>query len=139
MIKKVKESGQAISGINISPVINVALVLVLVLLMTAPILDIPNIPVNLPEAVTEEAKTRNITVSFASDGRLSINSEIVTINELAPKLRRMLKKDRGVVVIIRADKDCMYGDVENILRIIKNQARAKKVAIATKQAAKLKE
>lgn len=139
MIKKVKESGQAISGINISPVINVALVLVLVLLMTAPILDIPNIPVNLPEAVTEEAKTRNITVSIASDGRLSINSEIVTINELAPKLRRMLKKDRGVVVIIRADKDCMYGDVENILRIIKNQARAKKVAIATKQAAKLKE
>jgi len=138
-MKKVKESGMAISGINIAPVINVAFVLVLVLLMTAPLLDIPNLPVNLPEAVTEETKQRNIAVSLASDGRLSVNSEVVSAGDLVPMLRAMLKADKGVVVIIRADKDCAYGDVENLIDTVKNRTGAKRIAVATKQVTRLKE
>ena len=132
-MKKVKESGTGISGIYITPIIDVALVLVLTLLITAPVLNIPNLPVNLPEAVTEETKERNISVTLTSEGKLSINAEIISPNDLVPKLRAMVKKDKKAVVIIRADKECAYGDVERLLDLIKNGAGAQRIAIGTKQ------
>ncbi|MFH1282207.1 MAG: biopolymer transporter ExbD [bacterium] len=133
-MKKIKESGQSITGINIAPVINVALVLVLVLLMTAPLLDMPtNIPVNLPEAVTEETKERNIAVSLAVDGRMAVNSEPVTLQTLVPVLKNLVRKDKNAVVIVRADKDCYYGDVEELINIIKNKIGPGRISVATKQ------
>ena len=135
-MKRVKESAQPIGGVNIAPVINVAFVLVIVMLMTAPILNIPNIPVDLPEAITTEAKESNISVSLAEDGRVSVDEEIVSWDTLPQKLNAKLKRDKNIMVIIRADKNIEYHQVEKLMDMIKNNTRAKRIAVATRQRTK---
>jgi len=123
----------SIVGIHIAPVINVALILVLILMITAPIISMPNIPVNLPKAVTIEGKEQNITISYAKDGRIAINTQVVSWNDLLPRIKYRLRQDRKILVIIRADKDIPYGEVEKILDIVIKQAGAKRIAVATEQ------
>jgi len=129
--KQIEEN--SIAGINMAPIINVALVLVIILIITAPILSIPNIPVNLPKAVTIEAKERNITVSYGKDGKIAIDTQVVSWKDLIPKLKYRLEENRKALVIIRADKDVPYGEVEKIFDIVIKEAGAKRIAVATEQ------
>jgi len=129
--KQIEEN--SIAGINIAPIINVALVLVIILIITAPILSIPGIPVNLPRAVTIEAKERNITISYAKDGRVAIDTQVISWKDLVPKLKYKLKENDKALVIIRADKDVPYGEVEKIFDIVVKKANAKRIAVATEQ------
>jgi len=129
--KEIEED--SIAGINMAPIINVALVLVIILIITAPILSIPNIPVSLPRAVTIEAKERNITISYAKDGRIAINTQVVSWEDMVPNLKYRLKEDSKALVIIRADKDIPYGEIEKIFDIVVKKAGAKRIAVATEQ------
>jgi len=129
--KEIEED--SIAGINIAPIINVALVLVIILIITAPILSIPNIPVSLPRAVTIEAKERNITISYAKDGRIAINTQVVSWKDMVPNLKYRLKENSKALVIIRADKDIPYGEIEKIFDIVVKKAGAKRIAVATEQ------
>ena len=135
--KEIEEN--SIAGINIVPIINVALVLVIVLIITAPLLSIPNIPLNLPKAVTIEAKERNITISYGKDGRIAINTQVVSWEDLVPKLKYRLKENNKALVIIRADKDVPYGEVEKIFDIVIKKAGAERIAVATEQRREYKE
>jgi len=137
MTKQIEEN--SIAGINISPIINVALVLVIVLIITAPILSIPSIPINLPRAVTIEAKERNITISYSKDGKVAIDTQVISWKDLVPKLKYRLKENSKALVIIRADKDVPYGEVEKIFDIVIKKAGAKRIAVATEQRREYKE
>ncbi len=125
-----------IGGVYIAPIINVAFVLVIVLMMVAPIVNIPSIPVELPEAVTKESKEQNVTISYSKDGRLAIDAEEITWEELVPEVRKKIGKRRNVYVIVRADKDIPFGKVEKIFDILVKKVRARRVAVATKQKVK---
>jgi biopolymer transport protein TolR len=132
-MKKTKDFGGAVSGINITPIIDITLVLVIIMLLAAPVMNIPNMDVNLPEAVTTESKEKNISVSMGVDGRVAVDEEIVPLEAVAAKVNRKLKHDKNTVVIIRADKNVFYSDVENLIELIKTTSNAKRIAVATKQ------
>jgi len=139
-MKRTKQvEDDSIVGIHIAPVINVALILVLILMITAPIINIPNISINLPKAVTIEGKEQNITISYAKDGKIAINTEVVSWEDMVPKLKYRLKGNRKTLVIIRADKDIPYSQVEKIFDIAIKEAGAKRIAVATEQRRKYKE
>jgi biopolymer transport protein ExbD len=129
----------SIVGIHIAPVINVAMILVLILMITAPIINIPNISINLPKAVTIEGKEQNITISYGKDGKIAINTEVVSWENLVPKLKYRLRENSKALVIIRADKDIPYSQVEKIFDIAIKEAGAKRIAVATEQRRKHKE
>jgi len=132
-MKKIQETGTAIAGVNISPIINVSFVLVIVMLLTAPVLNIPNMELELPVARTVETKERNITVSMGADGRLAIDEQIVTLADLPRVLDAKLRFDPNIMVIVRADKNLMYVSVESLIHRIKSRTRVKKLSIATVQ------
>ena len=134
-MKKVRDqSGSGgISGINITPIIDITLVLLIIMLVAAPVMNIPNMEVDLPEAYTSETKELNISVSLGTDLRVAIDEDIVAVGELPRRLDDKLKKKNNPMVIIRADKDVDYEDVENLMEVIKTKTRAKKIAIATRQ------
>lgn len=134
MKRKKKEYEAPISGVNIVPVIDVTLVLLVILLVMSPVLNLPNLPLELPEAITKETKDENITVSLGSDGRISIDSEIIDNNQLGRRLISKLKdrKDDSVV-IVRADKNLPYGNVEGFIRDVNRFVGNRAVAIATQQ------
>lgn len=132
-MKRVNASEKAIAEVNVVPIIDVTLVLLVILLVMSPLVNLPSLKVDLPEAITQETKEQNITVSLSAQGEVSIDSEIVQWKDLGPKLRRELKGRTDVVVIVRADKGLPYGTVENLLQTVNRHAGKFPVAVATKQ------
>jgi biopolymer transport protein TolR len=132
-MKRVREQGNAISGINITPIIDITLVLLIIMLVAAPMLNIPNMDVQLPEAYTSETKQQNVSISLGTDLRIAIDETIVPLEKMPRLLDGILKKKPGSIVIIRADKDVDYESVENLIETIKTKTRAEKIAVATKQ------
>lgn len=135
-MKRVAVNDEAISGVNIIPVIDVTLVLLVILMVMSPVLDIPTLNVQLPEAMTKETKDENLAVSITADGRLSVDNVVVEASELPRALRQSLKgRQKDAVVIIRADKSLPYGTVEGLVRTVNRFIGNHAISIATQQRA----
>jgi biopolymer transport protein ExbD len=104
-----------LAGVNIIPVIDVSLVLLIILLATSPILNLPGFPVKLPKAVTAESKEKNISISLSLKGDLAVNDENVNWDTLVTSLKKQLMGKKDFLVIIRADEGVTYGDVERVM------------------------
>ena len=126
------EEETPLSGVNIIPVIDVSLVLLIILLATSPILNLPGFEVKLPKAVTAESKERNISISLSLKGDLAVNEASVNVNTLGAAIQKELADKKDFLVIIRADQGVAYGQVEQVMDIAK-RAGAQRIAIATQQ------
>jgi biopolymer transport protein TolR len=124
-----------ITKVNVTPIIDVALVLVIILLVTAPLLSVADLPVNLPQARTREAEDeRNVSITLSSTGRLAVDDKIVSSEDLDRYLRSKLAQpgNQDVLVVVRADSGAPYADVKRLLAQAK-QDGATRLAIATRQ------
>src|SRR5260370_1054196 len=126
------EESTPLSGVNIIPVIDVSLVLLIILLATSPILNLPGFEVKLPKAVTAESKEKNISISVSLKGDVAVNETTVNMNTLIPALQKELADKKDFLVIIRADQGVAYGQVEQVMDLAK-KAGAQRIAIATQQ------
>lgn len=126
------EESVPLSGVNIIPVIDVSLVLLIILLATSPILNLPGFEVKLPKALTAESKEKNITISLSVKGEIAVNEANVTMEQLAGAVRKELSDKKNFLVIIRADQGVAYGKVEDVMGEAK-KAGASRIAIATQQ------
>ncbi|MCZ6818908.1 MAG: biopolymer transporter ExbD [Calditrichaeota bacterium] len=125
---------QPICKIDMTPLVGVALILVIVFIVTSPLNMAPiDTDIRLPKAATVAAKSQtNITISLTSDLRLAVNEDWVRNNQFESRLQRELKKHPDRLVVIRADKDVRHKRILHILSQIKN-AGASKIALATEQ------
>ncbi len=123
-----------IGKVDITPLVGVALILVIVFMVTSPIIMAPtNLEVDLPKARTVEAKSEsNITISFSANRIIALNEKEVTTDQLEDELAKMLDKHPDRLVVIRADKNLTHREVLDVLSIAK-RAGATKMAIATLQ------
>jgi biopolymer transport protein ExbD len=121
-----------ISGVNIVPVIDLCLVLLIILMVTSPLLDTADLPVKLPQAATIESKERNISVTVAQDGRIAINTDVVEANQLVPSLRALLRADQDTMVILRVDRTSSYVSLTDLIAQCK-RAGATNISIGTEQ------
>ena len=124
-----------ITKINVTPIIDVALVLVIILLVTAPLLSVADLPVDLPQARTREAEDeRNVSITLSSTGRLAVDETVVSPEGLGTFLRgKLLERDnKDVLVVVRADSGAPYEAVRRLLSEAK-AAGATRIAIATRQ------
>jgi biopolymer transport protein TolR len=124
-----------ITKVNVTPIIDVALVLVIILLVTAPLLSVADLPVDLPQARTREAEDeRNVSITLSTTGRLAVDDQAVSAEGLGPLLRSKLSKpeNENVLVVVRADSGAPYEAVRRLLNEAK-AAGATRLAIATRQ------
>jgi len=124
-----------ITKVNVTPIIDVALVLVIILLVTAPLLSVADLPVDLPQARTREAEDeRNVSITLSSTGRLAVDDQVVSAEGLGSLLRGKLSKreNEEVLVVVRADSGAPYEAVSRLLSAAK-AAGASRIAIATRQ------
>lgn len=124
-----------ITKVNVTPIIDVALVLVIILLVTAPLLSVADLPVDLPQAHTREAEDeRNVSITLSSTGRLAVDDKIVSSEDLDKYLRAKLSQpgNQDVLVVVRADSNAPYLDVKRLLAQAKADG-ATRIAIATRQ------
>lgn len=130
--KIMMHEGSPIGGVNIVPVIDLCLVLLVILLITSPMLEAPDLEINLPQAITTESKERNISISLTADGRMAYNNDLVQEEEMLTQLGRQLKSDPNILVILRVDKTVAYKDLTGLLAAVK-QVGARRIAIGTEQ------
>jgi biopolymer transport protein ExbD len=125
---------EMITKVNVTPIIDVALVLVIILIVTAPLLSAADLPVNLPEARTREAEDqKNVSVTLGSDGALAVDDRLVTFAELGSAIAtRLSDEGTDVLVVVRADSNAPYAQVRAVLDEARG-AGAKRLAIATRQ------
>jgi biopolymer transport protein ExbD len=120
-----------ITAINVTPLVDVCLVLVIIFMVTAPLFSQPVMKVELPKATTDEGEsTENITITIDSDERIAVNAKEVTIDELEPELKIKLQESDEKYVIIRADSLTNHGIVLKALDLAK-ELGAKKMVFAT--------
>ncbi len=126
---------QPITKVNVTPIIDVALVLVIILLVTAPMLTVADLPVDLPPAHTRDAEDeRNVSITMGRNGELAIDRDVIERSELKPRLAARLAEpgNEDVLVVVRADLGMEHGLVREILADAR-AAGAQRLAIATRQ------
>jgi biopolymer transport protein TolR len=106
---------QPVAEINVTPLVDVMLVLLIIFMVTAPMLA-TGIKVNLPRAKTAQPlETKQpVIVVVAKDGALSVGKDAVSRDQLAAKVKAGLGDSNGVVQL-RGDREASYGDVVSVM------------------------
>lgn len=126
---------EILAKVNVVPIIDVSLVLVIILLVTAPLLTQADLPVNLPQAHTREAEDeRNVSVTMGSNGGYAVDDKVIQEGQLKMAIAAKLSQpgNQDVLVVVRADSGLPYSAVEKVLADVRD-AGAKRIAIATRQ------
>ena len=121
-----------IAQINVTPLVDVMLVLLVIFMVTAPIIQ-QGVQVNLPQAKaaaipgTEEL----LVVSIAKNGKIYLNDNVMTLDELGSKIRAIRANQADKQVYVRADQDVRYGLVMKTIGELK-QAGIERVGMVTR-------
>src|SRR5262245_23886045 len=93
-----------ITKINVTPIIDVALVLVIILLVTAPMLSVADLPVDLPAAYTRDSEDeRNVSITLGLNGEVAVDRDVVAPADLERVLAARLAQpgQSDVLVVVR--------------------------------------
>ncbi len=122
-----------ISGINVTPLVDVVLVLLVIFMVTAPMIHAQGMPMDLPQASKTENLQTIFSVELGADGKTMVDSELVASDEAVSPLAREAKKGNPELrAVIRADKKVEHGRVIHVLDLLKKSGIAK-IAFAVSQ------
>ena len=113
-------SSQLMSDINVTPFVDVMLVLLIIFMVTAPMM-MQGVDVSLPEATAEplESEKEHLIITIDTQNQVFINDFQVTIDFLGEKLKKILEGRSDREVFLKADKDISYGTVVQVMAEIK--------------------
>jgi len=124
---------QPMSEINVTPMVDVMLVLLIVFMVTAPLLT-QGVPIDLPEsqALALPNDNKPIEISIDQNGAIFINDTEISDSELIIRLKAITANRRDARIYVRGDKTNSYGRVMEVIGAI-NAAGFKKVALITER------
>jgi biopolymer transport protein ExbD len=128
------EKSQTIAKVNVTPIIDVALVLVIILMITAPMIAVSDVDVQLPRAQTRNLEGHDrISITLGAQGELAVDETNLTLPDLRGAVAARLKEhDSNVIVVVRADERLSYEAVRTIVREAR-AAGAARIAVGTQQ------
>ena len=118
---RIEEFGdEVISEINVIPLVDISLVLLIIFMVTANYIMTSSISVDLPKAShTQSASTKeSLGITISRDGPVYLDSELVTTKELKGKLTSSFKKNPNLNVILNVDKAVHFKDVIGIMDML---------------------
>ncbi|WP_421849452.1 ExbD/TolR family protein [Novosphingobium sp.] len=126
--------GAAMSEINVTPLVDVMLVLLIIFMVTAPMLT-AGVPIDLPDSRAEALKTeqKTITVSMDGEGRIFLDDQELAPGELSDRLAGLATAGPGgkpPLVTLRADRRLDYGRVVGVMGAL-NAAGFKSISLVT--------
>ena len=129
---RLKRRYQPMAEINVTPFVDVMLVLLVVFMITAPLLTV-GVKVDLPsaEANVIQGNDEPLTISINSVGQIYLQESPIVLSDLVPKLRAITGENPDTRIFVRGDKEINYGLVMEIMSAI-NSAGFSKVALITK-------
>ena len=115
-----------ISGINVTPLVDVMLVLLIIFMVTARIIVSQGMPMDLPKSASGEALQTVFAVELTADGKTRVDSEAVPNDEaLTPLAKQAKAKNKDLRAVIRADKKVEHGRVIHVLDLLRRSGIAK--------------
>ncbi len=124
-----EENSGIMAEINITPLTDIFLVLLIIFMITSSAMIESGGKVNLPKAVATKSEARGTTVTLTPKHEIYVNQKKVTEDNLEPALREALNTSPDKTVILRGDRDVLFGDTVKVMSIIK-RAGASEIAIA---------
>ena len=115
-----EQGGGAMSNINVTPLVDVMLVLLVIFMVTAPILQ-QGVNINLPKvkAAALTGEEQQLVVAVNRTGQIFLNDAAIPLPDLGPKLQAILKARPDRQVFLRADQSVRYGDVMRVIAAVK--------------------
>ena len=125
--------GGPISDINVTPLVDVMLVLLIVFMVAAPLMTM-GVPIDLPQtrAQAMPLKAKPITVSVTPDGAISIDGDAVTLPTLVPTIRTLAVEGTDERLYVRGDAAAQYGKVMQVMSEL-SAAGFSKIGLITEQ------
>ncbi len=131
MAFKINRKHEPMSEINVTPFVDVMLVLLIVFMVTAPLLTV-GIPVDLPKvkasALTDQKDPLEITVKIG--GEVYLGESRVEVENLIPRLNAITELNKEARIYVRGDRVVAYGRIMEIMSLV-NSAGYIKVALVT--------
>ncbi len=130
MAIKADLDNEAIADINVVPLVDIILVVLIIFMVTAPMFIKPTINVNLPKAASgDQTAPSKLNIALTADGRINLNGAFVEEQAVGQRALDEVAKNPDVQAIISADKDVPHGKVVGLLDVVKT-AGVKKFAIS---------
>ena len=119
------------SEINVTPLVDVMLVLLIVFMVAAPLMTV-GVPIELPktEAKQLDSSVEPITVTVKADGVIFLQETSIALDTLAPKLVAIAKNGYEEQIFVRADTNVAYGKVMEVMGLL-NGAGYRKIGLVT--------
>ena len=132
MNNRMYKKNRVISQINVTPFVDVMLVLLIVFMITAPLLTV-GVSVDLPKTKASQLNSKGdpIIISIRKNGELYIQEREIDNFQLLPRLKAISSGNKNLKIYVRGDKDVSYGLVLNTIAKIKSSG-FKKVALVAK-------
>ena len=129
---RMHKKNKVISQINVTPFVDVMLVLLIVFMITAPLLTV-GVSVDLPKTKASQLNTKGdpIIISIKKNGELYIQEREIDTLQLLPRLKVISSGNKNLRIYVRGDKDVPYGLVLDTIAKIKSSG-FKKVALVAK-------
>jgi len=125
------KNGHLMSDINVTPLVDVMLVLLIIFMVTAPMM-MQGVDVSLPKVTAEplESEKEHLIITIDKENRVFISDFQVTVDFLREKLEKILEGRSDREVYLKADKDVSYGTVVRVMSEIKG-AGVEKLGMVT--------
>ena len=120
----------ALADINITPLVDVVLVLLIIFMVTAPVLQ-SGIEVNVPKTRTvKEITEERVVITINKDQRVFLGNDTININQIAASLRQKIRDPRKQFIFVRADENVPFGAFATVMDAVK-QSGITNVSIVT--------
>jgi biopolymer transport protein TolR len=108
------------SDINVTPLVDVMLVLLIIFMVTAPMM-MQGVEVNLPKTATRNIKTQDepLMLTVNKKKEIFLEKHRIKLDSLEPKVKKIFENRRNKEILLRADKDVSYGFVIEVIASIK--------------------
>jgi biopolymer transport protein ExbD len=126
----VREDDEMITSINVTPLVDIVLVLLIVLMVTSSYLVNKSINVELPKAATGETTTPTLSISVDVENKIYLDGTVINPDELQARVRAAYQKDPEVKAIISADGRVQHAKVVTIIDTLRRE-KITKFAINT--------
>lgn len=108
------------SDINVTPLVDVMLVLLIIFMVTAPMM-MQGVEVNLPKTTTKNIKTQDepLMLTVNKKKEIFLERHRIELDSLEPKIKKIFENRKSKEILLRADKDVPYGFVIEVVASVK--------------------
>ena len=131
--RRSRKRHQPMSEINVTPFVDVMLVLLIVFMVAAPLLTV-GVPIELPKTAAKELQgdKEPLTITVNTDGKVYLQETEIAVNEIVPKLLAIAEGGYNERIFVRGDAQVNYGTVMKVMGTI-SAAGFKRIGLVTQR------